>query len=50
MRRLKEALNHRTREGEEMQSKINEMGQRLQELSFVERKNKDFENKMVMAT
>ena len=33
-----------------MQLKINQMGQKLQELSMVERKNQDYENKVVMAT
>lgn len=50
MRRLKDALNHRTRDGEEMQEKINQMGHRLQELSMVEKKNQDYENKVVLAT
>lgn len=50
MRRLKEALNSRNREGEEMQSRINQMSQKIQELSIVERKNQDYENKVVMAT
>ena len=49
-RRLKEALNTRNQEGEEMQMKINQIGQRLQELAHVERKNQDYEDKVVLAT
>ena len=33
-----------------MQTKITQMGQRLQELSLVERKNQDYESKVILAT
>lgn len=50
MRRLKDSLNTKNREGEEMQSRINQMSQKIQELSIVEKKNQDYENKVVLAT
>ena len=33
-----------------MESRIHQLNQRLQELANVERKNQDYENKVVMAT
>lgn len=33
-----------------MSSRINQMGQKLQQLSIVEKKNHDYENKVILAT
>ena len=43
-------MDRKGRDEEEMVNKINQMGKRINELSEVEKRNTEYENKVVLAT
>ncbi len=50
IRRLKESFSAKTREGDDLKERIGEMTQKLSQLSTLEKKNYEYENKVVLAT
>jgi predicted nucleic acid-binding Zn-ribbon protein len=50
IRKLKEALSAKNREGEDFNARINEMSQKLIQASNLEKRAYEYENKVVYAT